>query len=445
MMEKTSNLYDFAVIEKKISAFCFDAIEVNDFEKWVYEIDSLDVILGSDLYLETISTDFNNQSSAKKLKKTLRKWLASKPTHPSIEQINEIKESRLKSYEDQVKYIKNKYANLLKEKDAEITNILREKTIGFPSLARALAYYETLADFHYSYFLEKKTHPAIKTAEKLSNLALEKRELSKKLKIAIARIDYYEKLFPWLSDYVDIDIDSLLSHVSDQEKESEYDPVRKFLVQGEYENLSSAERNQLALERYWTGKKPPWQLGRDYERYIGYLYERDGYDVRYFGVEAGLGDLGRDLICLRDSEVLVVQCKYWAANKIIHEKHISQIFGTTVMYEMEQKSKHTEKHQEQIYIKPVFVTSTILSEKAIQFAKYLNVEIKQEVKLDKYPCVKCNTWGTSGEKIYHLPMDQQYDKLITSRENRFYMESAIEAEKLGFRRAWKWHSNNFEK
>lgn len=304
-----------------------------------------------------------------------------------------------------------------------------------------MSYYETLADFHYAYFLERKAHPAIEAAKRVSSLSKEKREALRKLKIAIARIDYYEKLFPWLSDYVDVDIDALLQDVSGQIDEIDADPVRRFLAPGEYEKLADSERNQLALERYWRGKKEPWQLGRDYERYIGYLYEMGGYDVRYYGVEAGLGDLGRDLICTRDSEVLIVQCKYWSANKKIHEKHISQIFGTTVMYEIEQKTNNITAQQSRTHFKPVFVTSTTLSDKALQFAKHLKVEIRQGVKLEKYPCVKCNIIGNLGDKIYHLPMDQQYDKIIISRRNRFYVESAIEAEKRGFRRAWKWHGN----
>ncbi|MCF6149293.1 MAG: restriction endonuclease [Candidatus Kuenenia sp.] len=440
-MEMTPELSDLITIKKNIEDYCNDSFEVKGFENWAYSSDLLEVILGPTLYLETISTDFNKQSSNRKLKQSLQKWLASNPSLPSEEQVKAIQESHQKSYEERIEIIRKKYESLIKEKDAEIINILREKTIGFPSLARALAYYETLSDFHHSYFLERKSHPAVNTAAKFSHLATEKRELSRKLKITIARLDYYEKLFPWLADYVDVDIDALLSYVSEQDKEPDDDPVRKFLAIGEYEKLSTAERNQLALERYWMGKKKPWQLGRDYERYIGYLYEKDGFDVRYFGVEEGLGDLGRDLICTRDFEVLVVQCKYWTANKTIHEKHISQLFGTTVMYEIEQKLSNGNEQQKFIHYKPVFITSTTLSEKAFNFAEHLNVEVREGVKLDKYPCVKCNIIGHSGEKIYHLPMDQQYDKLITSRKDRFYVKSAIEAERLGFRRAWKWLGN----
>jgi hypothetical protein len=37
-----------------------------------------------------------------------------------------------------------------------------------------------------------------------------------------------------------------------------------------------------------------WQIGRDFERYVGYRYESLGYDVEYMGIVKGLEDLGRE-------------------------------------------------------------------------------------------------------------------------------------------------------
>jgi len=426
-------------IQKNISDFCDDTLGVRAFEEWLYNTPVLEAILGSNLYLEIISTDFNKQTSLAKTKKNLRQWLTEGRIVPSIEYVNTMQSS----YEKRIDNIREKCEKLLKEKDFIVIKTLQENSVGFPSIARALSHYETLADFQHAYFLERKTHPAVKTAKKVLKLANDKRSALERLKIAVARIDYYENLFPWLSDYIDIDIDTLLDDVTSR-NESDYDdsdPICKYLVRGEYEKLSPVERNELALERYWIGRKKPWQLGRDYERYVGYLYEMEGYDVRYFGIEAGLGDLGRDLICSQNSETLIVQCKYWSSNKIIHEKHISQLFGTTVMYDIEQRASTTWNSLSQVQFKPVFVTSTTLSDKALEFAKHLNVTVRQSIKLEKYPCVKCNVIGHSGDKIYHLPMDQQYDNLVTSRKNRFYLNSVAEAEKQGFRRAWKWRGS----
>lgn len=92
-MEKPPGISDIIDIHKNISSFCRDAAEINDFEKFVYVSPLLEAILGSDLYLETISTDFSKQSSVAKLKKSLNRWLASSPTLPSIEQASTIQQS----------------------------------------------------------------------------------------------------------------------------------------------------------------------------------------------------------------------------------------------------------------------------------------------------------------------------------------------------------------
>ena len=54
-----------------------------------------------------------------------------------------------------------------------------------------------------------------------------------------------------------------------------------------------------------------------YERYIVYLYEREGYEVEYRGIELGLMDGGIDLVCKRKGETVVVQCKNWSETKTI--------------------------------------------------------------------------------------------------------------------------------
>lgn len=56
--------------------------------------------------------------------------------------------------------------------------------------------------------------------------------------------------------------------------------------------------------------------------------------------------------------------------------------------------------------------------------------------------LKCNVSRRTGEKIYHLPFDQQYDRtLIEEERNECYVETVAEAEKLGYRRAFRWRGN----
>jgi hypothetical protein len=340
--------------------------------------------------------------------------------------------------------------NEIKEIDKNIDKIISEKSEGFPWISDVIAKYFESRALKLADYLENKNHPAFISAEKIREIAKEKREVEKKFRITYNLIKYYESLFPWLSEFVGENLDELIQQVTKKnEEEAIDDPVKFYLTSAEYEKLSIIERNQKALNRYWSKKKTPWELGRDYERYIGHLYEIEGFNVCYQGIEAGLEDLGRDLIARKDNQIKVIQCKYWAKHKTIHEKHICQLFGTTLKYWVELKKMKLSSDREFLKsllkkdeLQGIFITSTILSEVAKEFANELGIEIIESFPFKEYPSIKCNISKSNGEKIYHLPIDQQYDKTIIEEEkNECYVDSVAEAEKLGFRRAWRWKGN----
>jgi hypothetical protein len=172
-----------------------------------------------------------------------------------------------------------------------------------------------------------------------------------------------------------------------------------------------------------------------YERYVGHLYERDGWLVDYEGIVKGLDDLGRDLICTKGTDVHIVQLKCWAREKLIHEKHIFQLFGTTQLYLMNKNNNGLFP----MNVQPTFITSTRLSDVAKNAANWLKITIKEDFPLDKsFPMIKCNINQGTGERIYHLPFDQQYDrtKIITTA-GEMYARTVAEAENAGFRRAFR--------
>ena len=327
-----------------------------------------------------------------------------------------------------------KHLNITQE---DFKKILVEKTQGFPWLANAIADYFLLKSNKLSGYLIHKKHPAYKSAEKVREEAKKRRLAEKQFRITKYLLEYYENLFPWLVDFRGEDLDDLIKSYIEKpqvDEEEPKDPACKWLTRAEYDKLNVVERNQLALERYWRKKKSRWEIGRDYERYIGYLYEKDGYGVYYQGIVQGLEDLGRDLIATKNKEVVVIQCKNWSQERIIHEKHICQFKGTVLMYELENKDKN---------IIGRFITSTKLSETAEAFAKALSIEVESNFSLQPYPSIKCNISKRTGEKIYHLPFDQQYDKTLVEEErNECYVETVKEAEKLRFRRAYRWHGES---
>ena len=363
--------------------------------------------------------------------------------------------NRLQVVEQELQQKEQAIENVLKEKELELvtresalTNLVSEKSKGFPFLANAYADFVALRDEEVAWKLSSKKHPAYTAAEAIRQIKLEKRALSadnKKLKYIM---EYYETLFPWLVDLKDIENDELTDLVFDHaEQQPTEDGAKKWLSDSEYKNKSNTEKYQLALDRYLGSQKSKWQIGRDFERYVGYTFEKQGFSVEYKGILSGFEDLGRDLICRKNNRVYIVQCKYWSKQKTIHEKHVNQLLGTTVMYYLQQHNN--QEHDIETLsnlltdktIVPVFITSTNLSDTAKNFASALGVEVRENVMLEKYPLIKCNINAGTKEKIYHLPFDQQYDKTDLGRPGEFYAWTVQEAEEKGFRRAMRWHGS----
>ena len=321
----------------------------------------------------------------------------------------------------------------------------QEQALGFPTLSKAFADYLALRDEQIARQLETKAHPAQKAADTVRQLKAEKRDLVERCHMLQYLLLYYEELFPAIAEYREIDP---LERARDTSTEDNPDPVRAWLTKEEYESLPHLQRLQLALDHYWKKRKSPWQLGRDYERYVGFQHEKEGYNVVYQGIIKGLDDCGRDLICRKGEELVIVQCKYWAQGKTIHEKHITQLFGTCVEFwvrEMKESVSQIELFPEILKsrrIIPRFVTSTVLSETARGFAKALGVHVVENFPLKPYPCIKCNVSRTTGERIYHLPFDQQYDSTVIENDGvECYVETVADAEARGFRHSFRWQGD----
>lgn len=388
------------------------------------------IIIGIIVVISFISWLFNNWSKAKKYDELKPKLDNLK----NYERELESKESELRNRQQE--WEKRKLSDL-----QALNTLAKEKSQGFPWLAQAYADYFHLRHLKEAQHLEHKSHPAPVSAEKVRKVSRERRVIEQKLRIAQGIIKYYQELFPFLEEFLGEPEEEILKYILSRNVEEPIrevgeigiDPVRIYLSslsEEEYQKLSLAERNQLALDRYWSKPKSNWQLGRDYERYIGYLYEADGYSVYYQGILEGYADLGRDLICKKGKKTVVVQCKRWSQHKTIHEKHVNQLYGTVVKYIMD----HTNEE-----VNAILYTTTTLSDRAKEFARYLRVGISEGFPLQRYPAIKCNVSRRTGEKIYHLPFDQQYDRTLVEEErNECYVEMVEEAEALGFRRAFRW-------
>lgn len=313
--------------------------------------------------------------------------------------------------------------------------LITKRVAGVEFIADAWADYEDAITRAQADQLLIKSRRAPKSAATVRERGKEIRRLRREAKLNEWIVRLYEHHFPWLSDLRDPDEEAAYLAGSTRdggEEASDHggDPVGWWLSADEYAALSTAERNQRALDRYLASRKSPWELGRDYERYIGYLREQAGGKVHYQGIFKGLDDLGRDLLVDHpDGTLEVVQCKRWASRKTVHEKHVFQLFGTVVAARIEIPGRT---------VRGTFTTTTNLSDRARQFADQLDIGVEEHVALGDYPRIKCNV-ASSGERIYHLPFDQQYDTtVIEPARGELYVATVVEAEHAGFRRAWRW-------
>ena len=305
-------------------------------------------------------------------------------------------------------------------------------------LAKFIAEADRVFDQSIANGLRDKKRPAYKAADEVSAAKAERREYKERVKFLEYQLLSLKEYFPFLEEYEEIILDesvALAKGNSNVEALEESDPVLRFVAKADYERLSPAERNQLALDRYLNGGLSPVAIGRLYERYIGHLFEQDGWAVEYHGIVKGLEDLGRDLICSKGNEIKIIQAKCWSKDKLIHEKHIFQLFGTTQLYLMARERGGLFKTK----VMPRFVTTTSLSPVARQAANWLKIEVDENHALDKsFPMIKCNINQSTKERIYHLPFDQQYDKTkIVLELGERYVATTAQAEKLKFRRAFR--------
>jgi Restriction endonuclease len=330
----------------------------------------------------------------------------------------------------------------LEKKYQLLMSLLKEMASFYPSLATAIADLSVLEDMQQAHYLTRKPHPAHKRAQRLREAARARKDAERRARVLQYQLTYYESAFPWLVDYSGRSTLDLLDELQRrrrgeilEETDNGDDAIKRFVPPNEYAKLSDAERSDLALRRWCESRKTNWQIGRDYERAVGYEFEIAGYTVDYFGAVKGLQDLGRDLIAKKGEKTYLIQCKYWSQSKEIHEKHIFQLIGTAFEYACKRLDRPIQGLDlNGAGIVPLLVTNIRLSETARHAAKMVGVEFKQEHPKKDYPLVKCNVNGRS--RIYHLPFDQQYDTTrINTDIGEIYVSTAAEAEKLGFRRA----------
>jgi hypothetical protein len=335
--------------------------------------------------------------------------------------------AKLASTKSWIEKEKHKIQTLRTQSEAEINEFWarcwEEQSKGFPTLAKkeAEAWFGMWRG-EIDYLRARAPMTAIDLKQKLNG---EIKALKQSESIFRNLVDYYETLFPSLTEYRD----EISSPSVNPEPDPMLDGRRLWITDQEWQTLAEVERSQLALDRYCLRNKSKWEIGIEFERFCGHALEAKQWEVTYHGAIQGINDLGRDLIARKPGKILVVQCKRWSKEKTIHEKHIFQTYGTMVALRIDEPGTDVQGW---------FVTSTNLSDRARQFADVLGVKITENQEPGDFPRIKCNAKSKQGD-VYHLPFDQQYDRIIMRpQKGDFYCLTAAEAENRGFRRAMRW-------
>lgn len=137
----------------------------------------------------------------------------------------------------------------------------------------------------------------------------------------------------------------------------------------EFKPYSEEEKKAYAQKMKESKEK-----GKQYEEFVAGAYKLEGYEIFLNGIKKGKKDKGIDIICTKNDELVLIQCKNWSKNtkyKINHE-NLKAFVGCCTEYVNE--NKLFEKN-----IKIKFITSNyILDESAKRFleeSKTLKYEV----------------------------------------------------------------------
>ena len=150
---------------------------------------------------------------------------------------------------------------------------------------------------------------------------------------------------------------------------------QKVLELEEYEKkIKKITFEENRKERFKNYLKTASNKGKEFEEFVAGHYKLNGYDIRLNGIQEGRKDKGIDIICAKDEELILIQCKNWKEDskyKINHEK-LKAFVGCCTEYVNEHKLFDRN-------VKLKFITSNyILDEsgkKFLQESKTLQYEI----------------------------------------------------------------------
>ena len=205
--------------------------------------------------------------------------------------------------------------------------------------------------------------------------------------------------------------------------------MRKQIESGTKPNTS--ELSPLPDSFLHTGERPPndivdavslWNnftssnagINKRYRIYIGYLYERMGWDVDY--------SFGKNLISRKDNKIIVTLTE---SVSTIDLDNMYSLVGTAMEY---------RKDNINDTVSAMCITSSALISRVKSLAQKFNIAVREHFYFRNFPCVRCKA-DVDGQKVYYVPDDEEYLSVkVNLLRGDKYCWSAEDAEYVGFNR-----------
>ena len=100
------------------------------------------------------------------------------------------------------------------------------------------------------------------------------------------------------------------------------------------ENIETSKIEEKEKLKPKMTNKDKKEKGDDYEKKVAGYYRLDGYNIYLNGIRKNREDGGIDVICRKDDEVILIQCKNWnheTKYKITH-KHVKEFHSNCIRY-----------------------------------------------------------------------------------------------------------------
>ncbi|WP_298053582.1 restriction endonuclease [uncultured Campylobacter sp.] len=145
-----------------------------------------------------------------------------------------------------------------------------------------------------------------------------------------------------------------------QEQHNKYIQENKNLVEQNKQTDLYEIYKQIKIENITKPKMiSKHKKGADYEFYIAKYFKNEGYKIYMNGLNNGKKDGGIDVICHKNQETILIQCKNW--NQPIEQKDIRAFIGDCHIYV--NKNAMFLKNRK---IRKMFITSNENTKKAVE-------------------------------------------------------------------------------